>query len=131
MGSDQALEILLVDDEQGMLEVYSETLHRGLQNARLVAMNDPRKAASALREGHFDLLLTNVQMPGLNGMRLLRLAKECCPDMPVVVVTGYPMRETAEEARALGAAEYVTKPFDPDDLLSRVRAVLGQTSARE
>lgn len=125
----EALEILLVDDEQGMLEVYAETLQRGLQNVRLVAMSDPRMAATALGERHFDLLVTNVHMPGMNGMRLLRLATECSPGMPVVVVTGYPMRETADEARALGAADYVTKPFDPDELLSRIRGVLGQQTS--
>jgi DNA-binding NtrC family response regulator len=131
MGTNTALEILLVDDELGMLEVYAETLQRGLQAVRLVALSDPRTAASTLREGHFDLMVTNVHMPGMNGMRLLRLAKECSPDMPVVVVTGYPMRETAEEARALGAAGYVTKPFDPEDFLSRIRGVLDQRTVSE
>lgn len=108
-----------------MLEVYVEILERGIKEAILEGGTDPRWAARRLDESRFDLLVTNLHMPRLSGMELLRLARRLAPDMPVVVVTGYPMRETAETARTLGATDYITKPFVPDELLATIRAAVG------
>jgi CheY-like chemotaxis protein len=122
-----ARRILIVDDEADMLEVFVEILERGLKETILEGGTDPRWAARRLDESRFDLLITNVQMPRLSGLELLRIARRLAPAMPVVVVTGYPMRETAEMARALGASHYVTKPFVPAELLETIRSAVGST----
>lgn len=106
-----------------MLEVCVETLER-LPGVVVVAERDPRRAADRLQQEAFDLLISNIQMPRLNGVSLLKQAKAAIPEMPVLMVTGYPMAETAQQCRDLGAAGYLTKPFVPDDLIAAVRVAL-------
>ena len=64
-------------------------------------------------------------MPGIPGVRLLELARQLAPNMPTLVVTGYPEADTARRCRELGARGYVVKPFDPQVLMAHVRALLG------
>ncbi len=118
--------ILLVDNETGMLEVMSETLER-LGTARVLVEQQPRRAAERLSDGEaFDLVITNLQMPGLSGMQLVRLAHARHPSMPILVVTGYSMPDTERRCREAGASGYLTKPFLPDDLLAEVRRLLAE-----
>jgi CheY-like chemotaxis protein len=119
--------ILLVDNEPGMLEVCAEALERGLPGGmRLEAVSHPGQALGLLRErGPFDLLITNLQMPGMSGLTLMQEARALVPDLPVMIVTGYPRAETAERARALGAVDYLSKPFDLEGFVERVRGALG------
>ena len=122
--------ILVVDDEEGMREVCADTLER-LGEVEVVTEGDPRKAAERLQEDHFDLLLSDVRMPGMDGVQLLRAVREQDPHLPVLMLTGFPAVETAVECLKLGAVDYVTKPFIPDDLLATVRRVLEERRLRE
>ena len=115
--------VLLVDNEVGMLEVFSDALER-LGAMSIVAEQSSRRAAELLRVQPFDLLVTDVQMPELSGLALLRLARERAPAMPVLVVTGYPSPESAARCRTLGAAGYLTKPFVPEAFQEAVRKAL-------
>jgi DNA-binding response OmpR family regulator len=115
--------VLVVDDEEAMLEVYVDTLQR--LSVDVIAERDPRRAADAFRhDGHYDLVVLDLRMPHIDGLSLLRLLREAHPQVPVMVVTGYPSTESAAVCRGLGVTDYVRKPFDPDDLLRRVRRVL-------
>lgn len=126
---DDVPHILLVDNETGMLEVIREALERS-GPVRVTSEQVPRRAAARLREEPFALLVTNLQMPGLSGTQLLRLAREVAPAMPVLVVTGYPMPDTERRCRELGAAGYLTKPFLPEALVAEVRRLLDPTGSR-
>jgi len=116
--------ILVVDNEEGILEVCSDTLARLDGGATVVLEPSSPRAAERLAREPFDLLITNLTMPGLSGVRLLERARAAQPDLPAIVITGYPSRETAERCRRLGAVDYVRKPFHPDELLGIVRGVL-------
>jgi CheY-like chemotaxis protein len=117
--------VLVVDDEEAMLEVYEETLAR--LPVEVVAERDPRRVVETFRrDGHFDLVLLDLRMPHVDGVTLLAEIRSKHPEVPVMVVTGYPNRDTAERCRALGVTHYLRKPFDPEDLLRRVRKVLAQ-----
>lgn len=121
--------VLVVDDERGMLEIYGEILSR--LSVEVVAESDPRVAARHLEEGSardrtIDLVLLDLRMPHLDGHELLQRIRERSGDVPVMVVTGYPSRESAEWCRRFGVRHYIRKPFDPEDLLQRVRNVLHQ-----
>ncbi|MBX3468406.1 MAG: response regulator [Planctomycetes bacterium] len=115
--------VLVVDDEEAMLEVYQDTLQRlGVQ---VVAERDPRRCVEAFqRNGAYDLVLLDLRMPHLDGLTLLQHIRAGHPHLPVIVITGYPSRESAERCRQLGVLHYMRKPFDPEDLLRRVRAVI-------
>ena len=122
--------ILIVDDEEGMLEVCADTLSN-LPEVELVLESQSRRAAERLAAESFDLLITDVRMPGLSGVELLRLARQHNPDICVLVITAYPTVESAVESMKLGATDYIVKPFLPDDLRATVRRLLESERLRE
>lgn len=122
--------ILIVDDETGMLEVCADTL-AGLPHTTAYTESNSRLAAERLREGGIDLLITDVCMPGLDGIELQRIAREQDPELPILVLTAYPTVETAVEAMKLGATDYITKPFNPDDLLRTVERLIAERRLRD
>jgi DNA-binding NtrC family response regulator len=115
--------VMVVDDEPGMLEVCAEILAE-IPGVRVVTEQDSRRAAEKLSQGNWELLITDLCMSGIDGLELLRLARERDTDMPVLMLTAFPSVETAVESMKHGAADYVTKPFLPDDLLLTVRRLL-------
>jgi DNA-binding NtrC family response regulator len=122
--------ILIVDDEEGMLEVCADTL-RKLPEATFVLERQSRRAAELLSAEQFNLLITDIRMPEISGVELLRIARQRDPDIPVLMLTAFPTVETAIECMKLGAADYVTKPFLPDDLLATVRRLLEERRLRQ
>ncbi len=122
--------ILVVDDEQGMLEVCASTL-RKLPDTETVLERDSRRAAERLGQENFDLLISDVRMPGLGGVELLRIARQRDPNLAALMLTAFPTVETAVESMKLGAADYITKPFLPPDLLTAARRLLEQKCLRE
>jgi DNA-binding NtrC family response regulator len=116
--------VLAVDDEPDILEVLEEVLTRpGLQ---VVGERDAARALALLREGPFDLLIADLRMPGMDGLTLLKAAREIVPDLTVLVITAHPAVDTAVEAIRQGAFDYVTKPFEPDQLRMVVDRALAQ-----
>tara|TARA_B100000609_G_C17222169_1_gene440943 strand:+ start:4234 stop:5631 length:1398 start_codon:yes stop_codon:yes gene_type:complete len=122
--------ILVVDDETGMLEVYEDTLSL-IEGIEVHTENTSRVAAERLKEEDFDVLITDLRMPGLNGVDLLKIGRESDPDLPVLMITAYPSVDTAIEAMKLGAIDYITKPFVPDELLHNVRRMLEGRTLKE
>jgi len=115
--------VLVVDDEPGMLEVCRDTLS-DLDAVEVVTESDSRRAAAIVADGAWDLLITDIRMTGLSGVELLAVARRADPELAVLMLTAYPTVETAVESMKLGAADYITKPFLPDDLLATVRRLL-------
>lgn len=113
-----------------MLEVCSDTLQR-LPNTEIVLETRSRDAAERLKHENFDLLIADICMPELNGVELLRAARQHDPDLAALMLTAFPTVETAVESMKLGAADYLTKPFLPDDLLGNVRSLLESKRLRE
>ncbi|MBI4538288.1 MAG: sigma-54-dependent Fis family transcriptional regulator [Gemmatimonadetes bacterium] len=109
--------ILVVDDEPGMLEVCRDVLGK-LRAVEIVLEEDSTRAADMLSTDDWDLLIADIRMPELDGVELLRIARDHDPELPVLMLTAYPTVETAVESMKLGAADYLTKPFLPDDLLA-------------
>lgn len=122
--------ILVVDDEEGMLEVCADTL-RKLPEAEITTERLSRRAAERLSSENFDLLITDIRLPEVNGVELLRIARRHDPNLPVLMLTAFPSVETAVESMKLGAADYITKPFLPDDLMATVRRLLEENRLRQ
>ena len=119
--------ILFVDDEPSI-----ETLGRHLFEAfgyRVTTSRDPAEALERFRAapGDFDLVITDMTMPGMTGDRLAQELMRIRPELPVVVCTGYNEHIDSERARALGIGALVMKPFLKDDLADLVRALLDRT----
>ncbi|MBI3891731.1 MAG: sigma-54-dependent Fis family transcriptional regulator [Candidatus Wallbacteria bacterium] len=122
--------VLVVDDEAGLLEVCQDILSR-LPDVEVLLERDPRRAAARLGSEVLDLLVTDIRMPEMSGVDLLRLAREADPGMLVLMLTGFPAIETAVETMKLGAFDYIVKPFIPDDLLATASRALEQRRLRD
>ena len=121
---------LVVDDEEGILEVVADTLCV-LEDTEIVVEQDSSKAAELLSRQRFDLLITDIRMPKVGGLELLQVARRESPDTWVLMMTAYPTVETAVESIKLGAVDYITKPFIPDDLLATVKRTLTEMDLRQ
>jgi len=108
--------ILAVDDELDMLALLKMIIE-GYSDHQVTATNNPLEALEILGKESFDLILTDLKMPGLDGMELLGLAKQQDPDALVMVITAYGSLESAEEAMAKGAFDFITKPFRKEQIL--------------
>ncbi len=103
------VKILVADDEVMMRNLILKILESEGYQISMASSGD--EALAMLKENNYDLLLTDVKMPGMNGFDLLKQVKENWPDMAVIVMTGYGDAYTVKEALLLGADEYVSKPF--------------------
>ncbi len=108
--------ILFVDDDAGILDAVSDFMT--LENFEITTVNGGEKALSMLQDKNYDLLITDLKMPGLSGIEVLKKAKEINSEIPVIVVTGFASLETAIEAVKDGAYDYITKPFDMEKFLN-------------
>lgn len=114
--------ILVVDDEEIVRTSCSRTLVPEGYDVRL-AKNGVEGLRLAAEE-RFDLVLTDLKMPDMDGIDVLRNIKEKWPETHVIIVTGYQTVDTAVKAIKLGANNYIEKPFTPDALLSAVTEAL-------
>jgi len=114
--------ILLVDDEPNLLSVLRTLLKA--EEHEVVPLSDGEKARETFRSEEFDLLISDIRMAPIDGIQLLRDARAERPAMSVIMLTAYGTVDTAIEAMKLGAFDYVTKPFKPDEFLLTVRRAL-------
>lgn len=106
--------LLVVDDEQGIRQLLTLVFER--DGHKVGAAVGGQSALELLRANDFDLLISDVKMPDMNGIELLRAARELTPDLAVVMMTAFATVDTAREAFKLGADDFIQKPFDIDEL---------------
>lgn len=111
--------ILVVDDEASILAVMQAALVSDGHKVEAVRQSD--RAAELIKNKEFDLMITDMRMHPLNGLELLKLARQEKPKMNVIMVTAYYTEQKAKEALKNGAFDYIAKPFDIQHLLNRVR----------
>lgn len=121
--------VLVVDDEEALLDILSRWLARGGYEVDKAAGG--REAANMLASNTYDVIVSDISMPGLDGMGVLQMARERDADVPVILATGAPDLGSAIEAIRKGAFDYLVKPLDLDKLLQLVaRANLLHRMAR-
>ncbi|HEX8072875.1 MAG TPA: sigma-54 dependent transcriptional regulator [Pyrinomonadaceae bacterium] len=121
--------ILVVDDEQGMRQLLTLVFTRAGHQVR--AAEHGRRALELLREQAADVIVSDVRMPDMNGIELLRSARALLPDVAVVLMTAFASVETAREAFKLGADDFIQKPFDVDELKLIVERALEKLALRK
>jgi two-component system, NtrC family, response regulator AtoC len=112
--------VLVVDDEPGIVAFVKKVLEK--EGLRVASAPDGERASALLERESFHLMITDLKMPGLDGMELLRRARSTQPEMEVIVLTAHGTVETAVEAMKLGAFDYLTKPIGSPDELRLVSA---------
>ena len=115
--------ILIIDDQPDMLQLLSRTLAPELE-ARIVTAGSADEALKVLEEDIFDLVLSDIKMPGMDGLTLLQRIKDSRPDQTVVMMTAYGSIDMVVHAMKNGAYDFVTKPFDHDALVVSLKKAL-------
>jgi DNA-binding NtrC family response regulator len=116
-----AVRILVIDDDAVACEFLQEALSRAGY-----AVDSYTSAKKALKEdlSQYDLLMSDIRMPDVDGLQFLKQVHEKWPELPVILMTAYGSLETTMEALRLGAWDYISKPFSPDEIRAMVKKVL-------
>ena len=119
--------VLVVDDEETIRDLLSKTL--ALAEYEVDLAPDGRTAIDRMRIIPYDLLITDLRMPGVDGLAVIREARRLKVDIPVIIVTGYSSEATAIEAINLGVQGYLTKPFRVPRVLAAAAKALGEIAS--
>jgi two-component system response regulator PilR (NtrC family) len=120
--------ILVVDDEESLREVLTIMLHR--EGYRVDAAADGAQALMRLKEYAYDLVISDIKMPRLDGFELLRHIKDRTPETAVIMITAFSSTEEAVDAMKQGAYDYITKPFKNEEIRLIVRNALERQALR-
>jgi two-component system, OmpR family, response regulator len=121
--------ILVVEDEEKIARVLElELEYEGYEVSKVI---DGLEALEAYRTGHWDLILLDVMLPGLSGIEILRRIRNNDLHTPVILLTAKSSVEDKVSGLDLGANDYITKPFQIEELLARIRAALRIKRAEE
>ena len=120
--------MLVVDDEGGMRQILTEYLNEfGYEVDSAV---NGQEAMQKYKNGHFDIVLSDLVMSPMDGLELLGEIRKMDPDAIFIMMTGYPSLNSAMEAMKIGAADYVTKPFNIDEIRLKIDRVLLEQSLK-
>jgi DNA-binding NtrC family response regulator len=113
---------LVIDDEQIVLDSVKKIL--APEGFDVDMSSSGRTGLDLALNNVYDIVLTDIRMPEIGGMRILRDVKRARPSVPVVIITGYATVQSAVQAMKLGATDYIEKPFTPEELLQAVKAAI-------
>lgn len=122
--------LLIVDDNQEMLKLLSILIKKNTP-CEAVTTADPVEALELTRQGGFDIVITDLKMPALDGIELLDAVAHVDEDIPVIIITAYGSVETALEAMGRGAFDFIRKPFRKEQMLSAVNGALDWIKLRK
>ena len=125
----EKMKALVIDDEQVVLDSVSKILTD--ENYEVDVTLSGREGIDQAIKENYDVVLTDIRMPDIGGMRVLRDVKRAKPSLPVVMITGYASIESSVQAMKMGAADYLEKPFTPDQLLKAVASALDIAATQE
>ncbi len=115
--------VLVVDDEKNICENVNKILSKA--NYEVVQAENAQEALDKMARDSFSLLLSDMVMPGMNGLELLKQVKKEWPMTKALIMTAYASTDTAVKAMQLGALDYITKPFTPDELRNIINLAVG------
>lgn len=123
--------ILIVDDELDMLALLKMIIAEKT-GYEVVTTNNPFEVIDLVKNGDYDVLVTDLKMPGMDGIEIIEQSKKIDRYLPIIVITAYGSIESAEEAIQKGAYDYITKPFRKEHILITInRAIEWRKMKRE
>jgi DNA-binding NtrC family response regulator len=123
------MKILVVDDDAIVIKSCRRILEA--EGFEVTSVPSADEALEKIKYYEFDLLLMDVKMPKHDGIFLMREIKKNWPDIPIIVMSGYPTPETIADVLKLGATQFIPKPFRPDELVKSVRQVIQKTPRKK
>ena len=121
--------ILVVDDDEGIALFLKQSLHELAPEYDVQTARAAREALAAMSRQPFDLLVTDLRMPGIDGLELMRRVRERYPRMRLILITGYGDERVEAQAYQIGACRYFNKPFRVEELLTAIRQALAPARA--
>ncbi|MCF8024389.1 MAG: response regulator [Desulfobacteraceae bacterium] len=118
--------ILLVDDEEEFVTTLAERL--GIRGFAAEAATSGRQALNKMDGRDFDLVVLDVKMPGMGGLEVMDSIKDRSPDLPVILLTGHGAAGEGRQGMHKGASDYLMKPLDIDELISKIHEALTNKS---
>ena len=123
------MRILVVDDDVIVIKSCRRILEaEGFEVTTVPSADD---ALEKIKMYDFDLLVMDVKMPKHDGIFLMREIKKNWPDIPIIVMSGYPTRETIADVLKLGATQFIPKPFKPDEFMKSIKQVIQKMSHKK
>jgi DNA-binding NtrC family response regulator len=116
------MKILVVDDDAIVVKSCKRILEA--EGFEVLTVPSADEALETIKKYDFDLLLIDVKMPKHDGMFLMREIKKDLPEIPIIVMSGYPTPETVADVLELGATQFIPKPFRPDELIKTIHQVI-------
>lgn len=116
--------LMIVDDEETLTYSLYQSFILAKQNYEVVTASSGEEASEKLKKAEFDLVITDISMPGMSGLELLAWIRENYPDTAVVIMTAYGSEDKKEEAISLGAINYIEKPFEIKEIKQLVMEIL-------
>jgi len=113
------IKLLLVDDETGFVDVLSKRLAK--RKIKVTNAYNGTEAIQALRKEQFDIAVLDLKMDDMDGLEVLKIFKKMDPEMPVLMLTGHGSEQAAREGIESGAFDYLTKPYELEDLIEKIR----------
>ena len=117
--ADKTIRLLLVDDEEAFVNVLTKRLAK--RHIQAAPAYSGVEALQRLRHNDFDVAIVDLKMEGLDGIEVLKILNKFVPELPVIMLTGHGCHISAQDAMANGAYDYLSKPYDFEDLLVKIR----------
>ena len=125
----EPVRILVIDDEQVIRDLLHDMLSS--RDYLVTTAEDAKSGLTAARSTQYQVIFTDIRMPGMNGLDVCRQLRQECPDSRVIMMTGYGLEEMIQEALRLGAFASVKKPFDIQDIYDLVDRAIGSARQEE
>ena len=122
------IKVLLVDDEVAFTRTLAQRLI--MRDLRVIVAHDGEQALAKLKKDEPDVIVLDLNMPGMHGMDVLREIKKVCPDTQVIILTGHGTDKEEEEATKLGGFGFLKKPTDIETLEDEIKAAFKEKTAR-
>ena len=123
------MRILVVDDDAIVIKSCRRILEA--EGFEVTTVPSADEALEKIKNYDFDLLLIDVKMPKHDGIFLMREIKKNWPDIPIIVMSGYPTPETIADVLKLGATQFIPKPFKPDEFMKSIKQVIQKMSHKK
>ncbi len=118
------IRLLFVDDEKGFVNVMAKRLSK--RGFDVIKTFSGPEALQALRKADFDIAVVDLKMEEMDGIEVIKILGKMTPDLPVIILTGHGDENAAREGIKSGAVEYLTKPCDFEELVRKIKQVLGK-----
>ncbi len=125
---DERNSVIIVDDDERLLEIFKTAL--SLEGYQCETASSAESALELINKTSFDIMLTDIRMPGIEGFELTHKAKKIIPDMAVIIMTAYAEEFSYDNAIEAGASDFIKKPFTLNELMARIQHVKLQEKVR-